>query len=114
LLLQLQLHEAREALERARNGWSQESTALRAELSASLACQAKADSLVELLLQQQNQHLSSDAERTNTADEECATVPHIDRASRRLSSEHEDLRAASARVVTLQWELGRCNAERQG
>jgi hypothetical protein len=112
--LQLQLSEAREALEQARDGWSQEITSLRAELSVSLASKANSDNLVTLLQQQQLHCSNVVCGPFNGTDDECAAAPHVDRASRRLSGEHEDLRAANARVVTLQWELGRCNAERQG
>jgi hypothetical protein len=112
--LQLQLLQAREAMDKAQDERSQETTALRAELSALLACKANSDHLIEVLQQQQSQLSLSMAGSCHAADDACAAAPHIDRASRRLSSEHEDLRAASARVITLQWELGRCNAERQG
>ncbi len=112
--LQLQLLQAREAMDKAQDERSQETTALRAELSALLACKANSDHLIEVLQQQQSQLSLSMAGPCHAADDACAAAPHIDRASRRLSSEHEDLRAASARVITLQWELGRCNAERQG
>ena len=77
-------------------------------------CKANADDLIELLQQQHAAPLEVDAAELNAAAEAFALAPHIDRASRRLSSEHEELRTASARVVTLQWELGRCNSERQG
>ncbi len=83
-----------------------------------LVCKANTDALVELLQQQAVHagavHAEADSAQRDVASEASAAAPYIDRASRRLSSEHEELRAASARVVTLQWELGRCNAERQG
>ncbi len=87
--------------------------ALKAELSAAVSCKANADTLIELL-QQQSMLSEFNTAPCNSADEASDAPQHVDRASRRLSSEHEDARAASARVVTLQWELGRCNAERQG
>ncbi len=111
LHLQLQLCEVNQALALARGSWSAEVTALKAELAAALVCKANADTLIELL-QQQCERADVTAAQSNTAD---AAVPqHADRASRRLSGELDDRRATSARVVTLQWELGRCNAERQG
>jgi hypothetical protein len=111
---QLQLSSANEALTQARDGWSAEVTALKTELSAALVCKANADTLIELLQQQLSVHSHVDAAPCSDADDTHPAFPHVDRASRRLSSEHEDLRSVSARVVTLQWELGRSNAERQG
>ncbi len=88
---------------------------IQAELSAALACKANADTLIELLQQQQRLiHADFIPAECSSASDAPAAAPHIDRATRRLSNEHTDLRAASARVVTLQWELGRCNSERQG
>jgi hypothetical protein len=102
-------------LTQSRDCWTAEVTSLKAELSAVLACKANADTLIELL-QQQQQVMPADfiAVECSAANDAPVAAPHIDRATRRLSNEHEDLRAASARVVTLQWELGRCNSERQG
>ena len=96
-----------------RDCWTGEVTALKAELSTALACKANADTLIDLL-QQQIIHADFVAPESSSANDAPAAALHIDRATRRLSNEHEDHRAASARVVTLQWELGRCNSERQG